>query len=108
MIDAADYIPHKGPMILISEIIDPSKDSFTVRVDPKQSSLFIEPEGVPACVGIEYMAQSIAAFGNYFNQAPGLKPFLGFMANTAPVSRPILIACYNLRHHYSLCGSNSI
>lgn len=59
----ADVVPHAGPMILIDEIDDYSDNNLTARVTIRDSSLFLTEENiVPAWVGIEYMAQAIAAW----------------------------------------------
>jgi predicted hotdog family 3-hydroxylacyl-ACP dehydratase len=59
----ADVLPHAGPMILIDEICDCSDDTLTSKVTIRNSSLFLTAENVvPSWAGIEYMAQSIAAW----------------------------------------------
>lgn len=59
----AEVVPHSGRMILIDEILDYSSSSLTACVTIRQSSLFLTPDNaVPAWVGIEYMAQAIAAW----------------------------------------------
>ncbi len=58
------FIPHRGTMILIDEIIDDSKDNFSIEVKITKNSLLYSDKGVPSYAGIEYMAQSIAAFNS--------------------------------------------
>lgn len=59
----AEVVPHAGRMILIDEILDYSSSSLTACVTIRESSLFLTPDNVvPAWVGIEYMAQAIAAW----------------------------------------------
>lgn len=58
-----DVVPHAAPMILIDEIEDYSDNGLIARVTIRDSSLFLTGENVvPAWVGIEYMAQAIAAW----------------------------------------------
>lgn len=59
----AEVVPHAGRMILIDEIVDYSSSSLTASVTIRESSLFLTPDNaVPSWVGIEYMAQAIAAW----------------------------------------------
>jgi predicted hotdog family 3-hydroxylacyl-ACP dehydratase len=52
-------------MILIDRLVavDGQEGACEVTVTPH--SMFLEASGVPAFVGIEYMAQSVAAYGGY-------------------------------------------
>jgi len=59
----SEVLPHEKPMILIDAIIDYSESHLTAVVEIKKDTLFVSDEaGVPAWIGVEYMAQSIAAF----------------------------------------------
>lgn len=58
----AEVVPHAGRMLLIDEILDYSSGSLTACVSIRESSLFLTGNAVPAWVGIEYMAQAIAAW----------------------------------------------
>lgn len=60
------YIPHREKMVLIDKIVDKSRESFTVEVNTSENSLLATFEGIPAFCGIEYMAQSIAAFNKVY------------------------------------------
>ena len=58
-----DVLPHRHPMILIDEIVHSGDDFLEAAVSINERSQFYQsPEGVAAWVGIEYMAQAIAAF----------------------------------------------
>jgi predicted hotdog family 3-hydroxylacyl-ACP dehydratase len=71
-------IPHRQKLVLIDEVIDASKVNFTVLVEVDDNSLLVTDHGVPSFCGIEYMAQSIAAYNNtHFNQEA--LPKLGFV-----------------------------
>ncbi len=62
-IDVESFLPHQRPMVLIDKIIDSQADQLTAQVTiTPQSPYFDEQrQGVPNYVGIEYMAQTIAA-----------------------------------------------
>ena len=59
------FVPHRGRMSLLTRVVqyDLSSASLAAEVDIRESDLFFDGErgGVPAWVGFEYMAQSIAA-----------------------------------------------
>jgi len=58
----ASVVPHTAPMILIDHIICWDHTQLTSAVTISSDAVFAEQSGVPAWVGIEYMAQTIAAF----------------------------------------------
>lgn len=57
------YMPHRGQMQLISRLIQSHKEGAKAEVDVPQEGLFVMAEGVPAYLGIEYMAQTAALWG---------------------------------------------
>ncbi|MGS0679930.1 ApeP family dehydratase [Shewanella sp. 125m-7] len=61
--DVADFIPHRQPMILIDQLLSHSHDSLLTQTNISATSPYFDSNlnGVPNYVGIEYMAQSIAA-----------------------------------------------
>lgn len=71
---AADFLPQKKTMALLDEIvsIDHDKSVLTAFVTIGPETMFCDNGGVPTYVGIEYMAQSIAAFSNI--PKPGVSP----------------------------------
>ena len=57
-----DLLPQRPPMLLLDSIIDYDEDRLRAGVNIEAMSLFFEPQqGVPAYVGLEYMAQTAAA-----------------------------------------------
>ncbi|MFT4927637.1 MAG: putative hotdog family 3-hydroxylacyl-ACP dehydratase [Phenylobacterium sp.] len=57
-------LPHSAPMILLDELLDYGEDWGLCAVNIGPASLFYDSaqQGVPSYIGIEYMAQTIAAF----------------------------------------------
>lgn len=76
------YIPHRGTMRLIDRLLEHDADSVTVETRVPFDGLFLEAAGMPAWVGIEYMAQAIAAWAGVQAQARGEAPKLGFLLGT--------------------------
>ncbi len=58
-------LPHRFPMILIDRLVETDGQETICEVTITAQSMFREAAGVPAFVGIEYMAQTIAAHGGY-------------------------------------------
>lgn len=60
--EISSLVPHRGRMLLLSHVVEHTPDNTVCAVDPEGSELFRTSEGlVPAWVGLEYMAQCIAA-----------------------------------------------
>lgn len=73
-------IPHRGPMLLLNRILYTGMDKATCEVVIEEQSLFCVQGAVPAWVGIEYMAQTIATYAGAIDLANGEKePSIGFL-----------------------------
>lgn len=60
--DIALLLPHQGRAVLIDEVLAESRDSIRVTAHiTRQHPFFVDGHGVPGWVGIELMAQAIAA-----------------------------------------------
>jgi predicted hotdog family 3-hydroxylacyl-ACP dehydratase len=55
-------LPHRPPMILLDEVLASDEASLVATVTIRPTSLFLEAEGIPGHVGLEYMAQACGAF----------------------------------------------
>jgi len=80
------YLPHKGGMLLLDRIVGYDTENFALEseIDLPGESLFYNSRlgGVPAWVGFEYMAQSIAALSGVQARAlRGAEPKIGFIMN---------------------------
>lgn len=74
-------VPHDNPMILVDRAIEIGATSIHSQVDIDKHLLFFNQETltVPAYVGIEFMAQSIAAWSGYQALKKGEQPPIGFL-----------------------------
>lgn len=74
-------LPHSPPMVLIHRIASCDGDDLVAEVDINTSSLFYDAalQGVPTWVGIEYIAQSIAALGGVRARRKGEAVKMGFL-----------------------------
>ena len=60
--DIERVVPHRGTMRLVDRLVDWDEDTVAVELRVPEEGPFSHAEGVPAWVGVEYMAQTIAAW----------------------------------------------
>ena len=75
-------LPHAHPMILLDEILDRDGEDLTAAVTIRSDSHFLQSDGVPSYIGIEYMAQAIAAYGGYEALEANRPVRIGFLLGT--------------------------
>ena len=81
--DVADVLPHREPMILIDSIQWHDDDSSSARIRIAEDCPFYEdPHGVPVCVGLEYIAQTVAAHAGIRARKAGDPVRIGFLLGT--------------------------
>lgn len=82
-ISISDLLPHQPPMVLIEKIesFDLQKMQCTCSLVIKESSCFyVAGQGVPAYVGVEYMAQTVGVLSGLKQRNQGSAPIqLGFL-----------------------------
>jgi len=78
----AQLLPHRPPMILLDEVVAWDGVSLVAAVTIRADTLFLEPDGVPAHIGIEYMAQTCGAFAGAQALAAGQPVRIGFLLGT--------------------------
>jgi predicted hotdog family 3-hydroxylacyl-ACP dehydratase len=85
------WVPHRGAMSLLASVERCDDQTIEVRVVVPAQGLFVEGDGVPAWIGIEYMAQAVAAWSGARARAGGGSPRIGFLLGSrryeATVSR---------------------
>lgn len=74
-----DIVPHGGKMCLLDRAIDGDAESLSSEVTIRQDGLFFANGGVDAWVGIEYMAQTVAAWAGWRARLRGEVPQIGFL-----------------------------
>lgn len=79
----ADLLPHAGDMVLIDAVLSFDEEQIHTCVTVRPGGLFNRPDGsMPAWVGIELMAQSVAAFAGCQARVKGDPVALGFLLGT--------------------------
>ena len=79
--DIAALLPHEAPMILIDRLIDVAELTIHCQVNIQPDGMFFDKQvnGTPPWVGIEFMAQAIAAWAGYHANLKGKPSPVGFL-----------------------------
>lgn len=110
--DIRQLVPHQGAMMLLDRLVAVDNDNLCAEVDILPETLFCQHEGVPGWVGIEYMAQAIAAHAGYGAYLRGEAVKLGFLLGTRRYhcQQPAFVVGSVLRVHVhkALQGDNGL
>lgn len=78
----AELMPHEGPMCLLDRVIAVEGERLSSEVVVPADGLFGHDGGVGAWVGIEYMAQAVAAWAGWQARQLGKPPCIGLLLGT--------------------------
>lgn len=78
----AELVPHAGSMMLLERVIDYTPDQMIAEAIVRNDGLFGDGGKIPAWMGIEYMAQTVAALGGMNRRLVGKSINLGFLLGT--------------------------
>ena len=78
----SELLPHTGPAVLLDRVLACDDNCLSAEVAIHPGSSFFQKDGVPAYVGIEYMAQACGAFSGVAAMRSGGAPRLGFILGT--------------------------
>jgi len=110
--DIDAVLPHRDSMRLIHRVVAWQDESIAVEVDVPAQGLFCTPDGVPAWVGVEYMAQAIAAWAGCRARHAGRAPSIGFLLGTRRYTahQPFFAAgsCLRVEAQCELMGENGL
>jgi predicted hotdog family 3-hydroxylacyl-ACP dehydratase len=73
------WVPHRGAMSLLDGVEHCDDHTIVARVRVPAAGLFVGTDGVPAWIGIEYMAQAVAAWSGARACAGGGSPRIGYL-----------------------------
>ena len=77
-----ELLPHSGRMVLLNRVIEFDEEYMVAEVIVRDDGLFGDGNTVPAWLGIEYMAQTIAALGGMKRRLAGKSLNPGFLLGT--------------------------
>ncbi|MEO7066672.1 MAG: hotdog family protein [Rhodanobacter sp.] len=79
----AELLPHSGEMILLDSVLSGEADRIICRHTVRAGGLFSASDGsMPACCGIELMAQAVAAWAGWQGKQEQRPVRLGFLLGT--------------------------
>ena len=85
----SELVMHAKPMLLIDRAMSADETSMIAEVDITANSMFCIPnKGVPSYVGIEYIAQTVAAYSGWRakNTDPDSTPRVGYLLGSRKVT----------------------
>ncbi|MFC3377712.1 3-hydroxylacyl-ACP dehydratase [Rugamonas sp. CCM 8940] len=108
----ASLLPHSGQMVLLDRVLSADDDNLCAEVGIHAGSMLCGADGVGAWVGIEYMAQAIAAHAGWHALRRGEPVKVGFLLG----SRKYEAACASfapgsvlrVHVHRALQGENGL
>ncbi|HWW72935.1 MAG TPA: hotdog family protein [Duganella sp.] len=79
MPDVRSLVPHSGDMALLERVVSADEDNLCAEVRIHAGSVLATAQGVGSWVGIEYMAQAIAAHAGWLAGRRGDAVKVGFL-----------------------------
>jgi predicted hotdog family 3-hydroxylacyl-ACP dehydratase len=95
-----DILPHRSPMLLLDRVLDFNAETATAEYTPRKDTWYADASGnMPAWIGIELMAQTIAAHVGLTKRSEGASPKQGALLGTRRYSatQPAFVAGQPLR-----------
>ncbi|TMS59797.1 hypothetical protein MW7_000690 [Imbroritus primus] len=106
------YVPHRGAMLLLDRLLEASAEHAVAEVRVRHDGLFVQNGAVPAWVGIEYMAQTVAAWAGWQAAQRNAPARIGFLLGSRKFEalQPTFAAgsLLRVRVQCELVGSNGL
>ena len=96
-----DLLPHRPPMVLLSDVLSVEVPNVASAVaDTSPSCIFYEDalNGVPSCIALEYMAQTMALAVGAERRRMGKPPKVGFVLGTRRLN--VTVPCFDSSKRY--------
>lgn len=107
-----NYVPHRGVMLLLDRLLHADGEGAVAEVTVPRDGLFVQDAGMPAWVGLEYMAQTVAAWAGWQALQAQQSVKLGFLLGTrkyqADCSHFAPGAVLHVRVQSELVGDNGL
>lgn len=98
-----ELLPHRPPMMVLAQVVSVAVPGEAVAIaDTSSSSAFYDPDlgGIPACVALEYMAQTMALAVGAERRREGKPPKVGFVLGTRRLS--VKVAAFECGKRYEV------
>ncbi|MEX2497155.1 MAG: hypothetical protein WD448_13755 [Woeseia sp.] len=80
---ASFFVLHRAPMLLLGRLVESGSEVTVCEWRVGETDAFLSPgRGVPAYIGVEYMAQCVAVHAGVRARARNFGPPLGFLLGT--------------------------
>lgn len=76
------FVPHRHGMCLLDTLLEVGQEHLIAEVIPSRDGLFADTQGVPGWVGLEWLAQAVAAWAGVQAMREGDEPRIGFLLGT--------------------------
>lgn len=78
-----ELIPHRGSLLLLDRVVDFAGATVMAEYTPRSDAWYVDADGnMPAWIGLELMAQAIAAHVALEKRLSGLPPKMGALLGT--------------------------
>ncbi|WP_371874836.1 ApeP family dehydratase [Pseudoduganella albidiflava] len=108
----ADILPHSGQMVLLDRVVSVGDDDLCAEVVIRPDSMFCDGTAVGAWVGIEYMAQAIAAHAGWLARRRGDAVKVGFLLGSRKYEAGVpafdVGSVLHVHAHRALQGDNGL
>jgi len=108
----AELLPHAGRMVLLERVLAADEENLCVEVVIRPDSAFCDGVAVGAWVGIEYMAQAIAAHAGWLGRRRGDAVRVGFLLGSRKYESSVadfpVGSVLHVRAHRVLQGENGL
>jgi predicted hotdog family 3-hydroxylacyl-ACP dehydratase len=85
-----DLVPHRGDMSWLDTVVSANQDEVVAEATVRPDSFFVRDGVLPIWVGVEFMAQAVAAWAGHRGRQHGRAARIGFLLGTRrlDVQRP--------------------
>jgi predicted hotdog family 3-hydroxylacyl-ACP dehydratase len=105
-------VPHQGEMVFLDRVVEASEQTLCAEVSIAQHSVFFDGAQVGSWVGIEYMAQAIAAHAGFMALQRGEAVRVGFLLGSrryqCSVPAFALGSVLHVRIQHAMQGDNGL
>jgi len=78
----AELITHSGDKILLGRVIEYDQEQLVAEAEVQADSVYLRGDAEPSWLGLEYMAQGVAAFAGVRRREAGGTPKVGMLIGT--------------------------